>query len=94
MRVYSLSADSASLLREASQSPGGVYVPITGLRGNPDSLVESGLATYREVRQVSDTPRSVRDPRPCEWTDLYLVPTQEGLDMLAKHERMSSKGSK
>lgn len=86
-RIYSLSEDMARLLQEASESKDGKYMPISGSPGEPDRLVDSGLAEYHEVRHTSDTPRSVHDRRPCEWSDLYLVPTDAGLAMLGDHKR-------
>ena len=81
--LHSLTGQQAALLREAHEKPGGVYVPITGCPG-ADELVAGGAAEYREVRQTSTTTRSVTDPRPCHWSDLYLVPTLRGLELLGK----------
>lgn len=82
--LHSLTRVQAALLRDAQEkAPKGVYIPITGCPG-ADELVGGGAAEYREERQTSTTTRSVTDSRPCEWTDLYLVPTPRGLELLAR----------
>lgn len=86
--IYSLSAEQASWLRDAAdKAPRGAYVPVTGGRVATE-LVQGGAAEYREEHQSSGT-RGVHDARPCQWTDLYLVPTQYGLELL----RRATKGA-
>jgi len=82
--LYTLTGEQATLLRAAAdKAPRGVYVPIMGSAA-AGQLVDGGAAEYREVRQTGGT-RSAQDARPCEWTDLYLVPTARGIEMLKKH---------
>lgn len=81
-RLHSLTQDQARWLTSARDTDGGAYVPITAGR-EPIDLVDAGAAVFREVRQVSTTTRGPRDPRPCEWTDTYIVPTEHGLELLA-----------
>lgn len=80
--LYSLSQNQAEWLIRARDTDGGAYVGMTS-GPEPHVLVEAGAATYREVRQSSGT-RGPHDPRPCEWTDYYLVPTELGLELLRK----------
>jgi hypothetical protein len=82
--LTSLTEEQAIWLRRARDAPNGEYVP-NGRGTEPARLVDSGLAKFREVRNVSDTPSL--SGRPCEWTDYYLLPTREGLAMLRKLER-------
>jgi hypothetical protein len=81
-QLYSLSQRQAQWLVRARDTDGGAYVPMTA-GPEPHDLVEAGAATYREVRQSSGT-RGPRDQRPCEWTDIYIVPTEHGLELLRK----------
>jgi hypothetical protein len=87
VRIYSLSQRQADWLRDAENTKGGVYVPIGSGGPEPDQLVEAGLATYREVRQTSDTPNPYSKSGKSEWTDLYLVPTEAGRAMRKAHSR-------
>lgn len=83
-RLWSLTGEQARALREAAETPGGAYVPLTS-RGDPmRELVAGGAAEYREEYRVGEATRSVHDPRPCEWTDYYIVPTAWGRELLAK----------
>lgn len=82
MKLYSLSQNQARWLKAARDAEGGAYVPLTA-GPEPHQLVEAGAATYREVWQTGGT-RGPRDPRPCEWVDTYIVPTEEGLELLRK----------
>lgn len=84
-RLYSLSERQADWLRRARDTDGGAYVGLAG-HDVPIELANGGAATYREIRRSGGT-RSVHDSRPCEWTDLYLVPTELGLDLLSRFER-------
>lgn len=80
--LTSLTGEQAAFLREATEKRGGVYVPINrGTVALASSLVEGGAATFREVSQTGGG-RSASDPRPCVWTDIYLVPTQHGRRLL------------
>lgn len=79
-RLYSLTQRQARWLSDARDTEGGAYVGLVA-DSEPGELVEGGAATYREVRQSSGT-RSVHDSRPCEWTDMYIVPTEYGLELL------------
>jgi hypothetical protein len=49
-------------------------------------LVAGGAAEYREEHRIGTTTRSVSDPRPCEWTDYYIVPTAHGRALLGRHK--------
>jgi hypothetical protein len=82
--LYSLSQRQAQWLTDARDTVGGAYVPVTEAARDAHLLVEAGAAQYREVRQSSGT-RGPRDPRPCEWTDTYIVPTEHGLELLRRH---------
>ena len=84
--LYSLTGEQASLLRQASaQAPRGAYIPVVGHVSRVScELANGGAAEIREEPRTSDTPKSARDPRPCTWTDLYLVPTPYGLELLAR----------
>lgn len=84
-RIFSLNWNQARWLQEASETPGGCYVPISCGR-EPGELVDAGLAEFQGRPQVSDTLTLDRSKR-CEWTDLYLVITAAGLAMLEKHRR-------
>lgn len=84
-RLYSLTQEQARWLTDARDTDGGVYVGVTA-GSAVFALVDGGAATYREVRQCSGT-RGVHDPRPCEWTDFYLVPTELGLELLRASRR-------
>jgi hypothetical protein len=86
VRIYSLSQRQAEWLRDAEDTKGGYYVPITS-GPEPSQLVEAGLATFREVRQTSDTPNPYSKSGHSEWTDLYLVPTEAGRAMRKAHSR-------
>jgi hypothetical protein len=79
-KLYSLTQRQAWWLTSARDTAGGAYVAITA-GPEPYDLVDGGAAAFREVRQSSGA-RSVHDPRPCEWTDVYLVPTEYGLELL------------
>ena len=79
-QIYSLSRRQAEWLRDAEDTPGGVYVPITS-GPEPGQLEEAGLATFREVRQTSDTPNPYTRSGRSNWTDLYLEPTEAGRAM-------------
>lgn len=83
--LYSLTQRQAVWLVAARDTEGGAYIPITA-GPEPGELVEAGAATYREVRQTGGT-LGPRDPRPCQWTDTYLVPTELGLELLRKQLR-------
>lgn len=80
--LTSLTASQARWLRDARDTEGGVYVGLTA-GPEPSELVEGSAATFREVPRMGGT-CGPRDPRPCEWTDAYLVPTAYGLDLLAR----------
>jgi len=83
-RLYSLGASQARLLRDAlAQLPQGVYI---GVCSTDEGLCEGGAAELREEHRSGGT-RSVSDPRPCEWTERYLVPTACGLELLAEYDR-------
>jgi len=72
-------------LREAAAKPEGVYLSVCGTPGSGE-LLEGGAAAVREEHRSGGT-RGVHDDRPCEWTDLYLVPTELGLALLADYDR-------
>jgi hypothetical protein len=78
--LTSLTQRQRQWLIEARDTPGGAYI---GLVSGPEpyELVEAGLATFREERCEGGS-RGPRDPRPCTWTDTYLVPTEIGLKVL------------
>lgn len=82
-QIYSLTGDQARWLREGRDTDGGVYVSV--VRSGSGELVDAGLAEYRAVRRSGGT-RGPRDPRPCEWTDYYLVPTPTGLELLDRYD--------
>lgn len=81
-RLCSLSLRQADWLRRARDTDGGIYLPLT-TPSDIYALVDGGVATLREVKRSSGT-KSVHDPRPCEWIDHYLVPTEYGVSLLAK----------
>jgi hypothetical protein len=83
-RLHSLTKNQARWLSDARDTEGGAYVGCT-VGPEPYTLVEAGAATFREVRRTSGT-KGPTDPRPCEWTDTYLVPTEHGLELLAGSE--------
>lgn len=85
-RVYSLTQEQARWLQEAWETEGGCYVPL-GCGDEPHELVESGLATYREVSKTSDTPVAPGSAQTCAWTEYYLVPTPAGLELLEASRR-------
>lgn len=58
-------------VREAG--PDGLYIGMGYYTDECNALVEDGLCAWRTVEQLSDTTVGVRDPRPCKWTDYYLV---------------------
>ena len=80
--LTSLTASQARWLRDARDTEGGAYVGLTA-GPEPVELVEGSAAAFREVPRMGGT-CGPRDPRPCEWTDTYLVPTAYGLDLLAR----------
>ncbi len=80
--LYSLTLCQEKWLRDAANTEGGAYVGLTA-GPEPDQLVDGGAATYREVRQISGS-RGVHDSKPCEWSDMYLVPTTYGLELLMR----------
>ena len=84
-RLYTLSGEQARLLREAQAKPEGVNLSVCGTPGSGE-LIDGGAAAVREEHRSGGT-RSVHDDRPCEWTDLYLIPTAFGLELLAEHDR-------
>lgn len=84
--LYSLSQRQAQALREAAETPGGAYVPSTSRSEPMRELVAGGAAEYREEHRIGTTTRSVSDPRPCEWTDYYIVPTAHGRALLGRHK--------
>lgn len=82
MTLTTLSRVQADYLAEARDTPGGVYVPLTGRAQIATELVDGGAAEYREDRQQGGT-KGPHDLRPCTWTDYYIVPTALGLRLLA-----------
>lgn len=80
--IYSLTQRQAEWLRTARDTDGGAYL---GSMAGPDiyELIEAGAATCREDRRSGGS-RWTHDPRPCEWTESYLVPTELGLELLGK----------
>jgi hypothetical protein len=86
-RLYSLTANQARWLTEARDAVVlgrlGAYIPITA-GCEPGELVEAGAATFHEEHRRDGT-RGPHDPRQCEWTDYYLVPTEHGLELLRGH---------
>ena len=82
-KLYALTARQARLLRDASDEPGGCYIPLTSGTEYIE-LIEGGCATMREELQTSDTPTAPGASRMCEWPDRYLVPTAYGLELLAR----------
>ncbi len=87
LRIYSLTERQERWLREAEETKDGVYVPINTSGAEPDQLVEAGLASYREVKQTSDTPNPYSRSGKSEWTDIYLVPTDAGRAMRKAYRR-------
>lgn len=85
MKIYTLSQRQARILKEARDTKGGKYIPISSEGDMMEELIEGGCADRREEKQSGGT-RSATDPRPCEWTDTYLVPNSYGLELLRKHE--------
>lgn len=82
-RLWSLTEEQARALREARDTPGGAYVPLTARGDVMHALVDGGAAEYREARRWSDTTRGPRDPTPIGWlTDYYIIPTEWGLKLL------------
>lgn len=87
-RLWSLTEYQARTLREAVDAgPDGLYVPHTSRGESMYELVAGGAAEYREEHRVGEATRGVHDPRPCEWTDWYIVATPWGLELLARAER-------
>jgi len=83
-KIYSLTQREYEALREAAETPGGAYVPCTARSEPMHALVAGGAATYREEPQTGTATRSVSDPRPCTWTDYYIVPTAWGRELLRR----------
>lgn len=83
--LYSLTSLQARWLTDARDIEGGAYVPITA-GPEPGQLVEGGAATYREVPWTSDT-WNLEGTGPCKGTDVYLVPTERGLELLRERAR-------
>lgn len=81
--LTSLTEEQARWLRAGRDTPGGVYIPITADEV-PYALAGTGAAEIREVPRSGGT-RGPRDPRPCEWVDRYLIPTEIGLALLRVH---------
>lgn len=83
MKLYSLTAEQARVLRDARDAPApGLYVPITGPVGRVALELQRGGAAECVGVPRSGGTRSATDPRPCRWEDLYLVPTAWGLELL------------
>jgi hypothetical protein len=77
--VIGLTGNQLRALREAIDAgTEGAYIGISSSIGREaGALVDAGLATIREEPQSGGT-RGPWDPRPCEWTDRFLVPTDAG----------------
>lgn len=90
-RLYTLTQYQAEWLARARDTEGGVCVPITS-GPEPGQLVEAGAATYREVEWTSDT-WNLQGTGPCKGTDIYLVPTEHGLELLDARKRMKGDGN-
>lgn len=86
--LYSLTFDQAQILREARDTEGGAYLAHVGLISRvAHGLVDGGCAGIREEHRIDPhSTRSVSDPRPCEWTDRYLVPTAYGIKLLQEDD--------
>lgn len=88
-RLYSLTQRQAQWLASARDTDGGAYVPITS-GPEPGQLVDAGAASYREVEWTSDT-WNRQGTGPCKGTDIYLVPTEHGLEQAPG---LASKGAR
>lgn len=81
--LHSLTKEQADWLRLANESPDGVYCGLSSGPA-PAELVDGGCATFREVRKEFD--HGLPGYRGA-YTELWLVPTAYGLELLAVEQK-------